>query len=263
MAKKQMNKKDVLNGRFSILFFYSLLMCLFLWAERTARYRYDYVFRLMLPWVMPILLVLCIGGFVYLVLLAGRKKDAMERLFSPAFGAYLLVAPIMGLFLPLLSYFGVGLQLFKLATEAAFYLLIGHFIAYLAYYLIKPVMGLLGWLIALQSALGVYFYERQLSPATGILNAPEFGYLSAPVSALITGVLISFVALGAFWLGKVERFKLKPLLILVPTGLWELFLLVHVLFSFSYTVRLILLLSVVGIQVLFFGTFCVLYRKKK
>ena len=263
MAKKQINQKDILNGRISILFFFELLMCLFLWAERMANSRYDLIFRQMLPWVLPVLLGLCAGGFVWLVLKARKKKDTMETLFSPAFGAYLLVMPILGIALPLLSYTGTGLQLFKLATESAFYLLIGHFAAYLAYYLSRPSMGSLAWILAGQTALGIYFYERQLSQATGFLNAEEFGYLSTPVSALIHGALIVLLALAAFLLGKVDRFKVKPLLYFAPTGLWLLFLLVHTVFSFSFSVRLAWLLCTIGLIVLGFITLCVLFRKKK
>ena len=262
MAKKQMNEQETINGRISILFFYSVLMCLFLWAERFARYRYDYVFRKMLPWVMPILLCLCVAGFVWLVLRACRQKDPKEKIFSASFGAYLLAAPIMALLLPLLSYLGAGLQLFKLATEAVFYLLIGYFIAYIVYYKVKPAAGLLAWGITAQVAWVIYFYERQLSPTTGILNAPEFGYLTPVGGALVTGGLVAVVTAAMYLLGKAERFRLKKRLPAVPAVLSVLFLAVTVIVSFSFNVRLILLLSFVALQVIWFAVSCFLISKK-
>ncbi|MBQ7934780.1 MAG: hypothetical protein IJ333_00280 [Clostridia bacterium] len=262
MAKKQMNQQDTLNGRISILFFYSVLMCLFLWAERFAHYRYDYVFRKMLPWVLPVLLCLCVAGLVWLLLKTRRQKDTKEKVFSASFGAYLMVAPTMAVLLPLLSYLGQGVQLFKLATEAVFYLLIGYFIAYTVYYKVKPAAGLLAWAVALQVALVIYFYEMQLSPATGILNAPEFGYLTPVGSALVTGALVAVITVGVYLLGKVDRSWMKKWIATIPAVLSVLFLAVTVIVSFSFQVRLILLLSFIGLQVIWFAVSCFLIREK-
>ncbi len=263
MAKKNSNKIDIQNGRISVLFFFEVLMCLFLWAERTARYRYDLIFRQILPWLLPVLLAASLIGFLYLLRKGGRAKAEKEALFSPSFGAYLLVMPLLGIALPLLSYFGNGLEQFKLATESAFYLLIGHFAAYLAYFLAKPALGVLAWMLSAESAIGIYFYETQLTHAAGILNAPERTHLSTPASALVHSILLVLVVLVVFLLGKVDRLKLKPLVYLVPTGLWLLFLWSNVLFPFSFTLRKVLLLSVVGLTVVFFIFLCAAFRKKK
>ncbi len=260
MAKNNIQKIDTLNGRISLLFFFELLMCLFLWAERTARYRYDLIFRQMLPWLLPILLLAAVGGFVYLICKKGAER---EKLLSPSFGAYLLVMPILGIALPLLSYLGSGLETFKLATESAFYLLIGHFVAYVVSTLIKPSLGVLAWVLAAESAIGIYFYETQLTHASGILNAPGLGRLSPPASALVQSVLLGLVVLAVFLLGKVDRLKLKPLVYLAPTVLWLLFLWSNVLFPFSFALRKALLLTVIGLTAVLFVLLCVAYRKKK
>ncbi len=246
MSKNQKEQKERLNGRISLLFFYTLLMCLVLWGERTARYRYDLIFRKLLPWLLPVAAALCVAGLVWCILAARRTKS--RQVISPAFGAYLLVAPILCFCLPMLSYLGKGLELFKLAVEGCFYLMIGYFVAFLLYHKTAKSVGLLAGGAAARIALVVYFYRRQLSPATGILNLPEYGYLSPAAGALITALLILAIA-GVLWaFGRVDRFAMPLWSYGVGTGLALLFLLTTVLFPLSFTVRLVLLLILVGLE---------------
>ena len=263
MSKKQPSNQELIHSRISILFFYTLAMSGLLWLLQRARYRYDLIFRQMLPWLLPVALVLCVGGFVWCLTAARRQKEPGDKVFSPAFGAYLLVAPGCSFALLLLSYLGKGIEHFGLAGEASFYLLLGLFVAYILYYKAHNGAGLLCGGITLQVALVVYFYRRQLSPATGFLNLPEYGYLSPAVSALIIGLLVAGVSGVLALLGRVRRFRLPRWQYFTAAGLGLLYLVLTVLVPFSFTVRLVLLLVLVGLEVALLGVSTALLVKGK
>lgn len=262
MSNHHTSKQNEINGRISLLLFHCILMGLFLWAERVARYRYDYVFRKMLPWILPVLLLLALGGMVVCILAARRKKER-NRLFSPAFGAYLLAAPVLATALPLLSYAGAGLQMFKLAVESASYLLIGYFLCYILYYKVKPAAAILCGLLTAEVALTVFYYEMQLSASTGILNAPEFGYLTPLGNALVNLAILGGMSGAVLLLGKVDRFKLKKLDVLVPLILAAVYMLVHLIVPFAFDVRRILLWCYVGLNALWLVVSCLKIKREK
>lgn len=262
MSNNHISKQNEINGRISLLLFHCVLMGLFLWAERVARYRYDYVFRKMLPWILPVLLLLALGGMVACILAARRKKEG-KGLFSPAFGAYLLAAPVLATAFPLLSYAGQGLQMFKLAVESASYLLIGYFLCYILYYKVKPAAAVLCGLITAEAALTVFYYEMQLSAATGILNAPEFGYLTPLGNALVNLAILAVMSGAVMLLGKVDRFSLKKLDVLVPLILSAVYMFLHLIVSFSFSVRQILLWCYVGLAALWLIISCLRMKREK
>ena len=261
MSEKKRPDENIVNGRISILFFHLLLMGALLWAERTAYYRYDYVFRKMLPMLLPILLVAALAGGIF-CLIAARKKES-EKLFSPSFGAYLLAAPIIAFLLPLLSYLGKGLQMFKLATESAFYLLIGYFLCYILYEKVHRKAGFYCGLITAEAVLSVFYYEMQLSLSTGILNAPEFGYLTPIGQALLHGAILLGITL-LFWIfTKRGALEMKKWEYFAPLCLCVLYMGIHLAVSFAFSVRQILLWCFLGLCAVLLGIFCWNCRKKK
>ena len=122
MAKHSSKKGEIRSTRITLMFFQTLLLSLLLWAENSAYYRFDYIFRGMLPWFLPMASILSIALLIYLTQCRKRQKDAEKpRVFSPAF-AIILALPLPAIFLfPWLSTFGKGLQLFKLSVLLVFW----------------------------------------------------------------------------------------------------------------------------------------------
>lgn len=203
MAKKDFKYQDIINGRISLLFFMLLALAGLLWAERFARYRYDYIFRQMLPWLLPVLFGISAAAFgllLFLWLKNGRKKG--NRLFSLSF-VLCLLAPFPAAFLfPWLTLFANGLQFFRLATELVLYAAVGYFTGYVGYYKAGPAAAPAAGLITLNILCLYYYYERCLSPSTFILNTAEFGYLPNWALALICAGIMAAGTLFALLLNR-------------------------------------------------------------
>lgn len=267
MAKHSVKNQETISGRISILFFFTLLMMGFARLLRFANDRFNLVFRGWLPWLLPILLAGCIAG-LWLCRKKARKGEGEEKLFAPAFGAYLLVAPLLVMvpsalavwLRPLFSSLET-LGLVKLASRLSVCLLIGYFIGYILYYHVKPVAGLLSYGIAAQIGVVYYYFTTQLARTTSTI-APFDGL--TPVSgALLAVVLAAGVTLGMLLLSKKEDFALPKVWVWAPFFATVLFLLVTLIFVLSFTVREYLLLGYCLLQWILLAIVCVLIRKKK
>ena len=264
MANRTLKKSELVNSRITLLFFYTLLLGGVLWAENFARYHYDYIFRAMLPWLLPALAALSIALVVFL-LLNYAKVPKENAVFSDSFLIY-MAAPLPLLFLvPWLSMFGKGFHLFKLSVLMLLCGLVGYFISYILYHKIRPAASLLCWsLLANGLALG-YFYRMYLSSARYILNGAEFGYLPAWAMALILCALLIIVMLFCIMLGNFKQFRLAKYTLIVPVVFSALLFLATVLLDslLSCLWLRILIFGGIGLQVLWLMLQCLIIKMKK
>ncbi len=265
MAKKDLRRSDITNSRITILFFHLLLMGGLLWAERFAQYRYDYVFRGMLPWLLPVLFVAAAVPAVWLTLQVCYKGDfRKDKIFSLSFILYLLIPLLAAFLFPWLSLFGRGLQLFKLAANLVFYGCIGHFLAYIAFRLIAPAAGMLAYFITANALALTYFYQMYLSPAAMILNSPEFGYLKPwAMISLLAGLLVAGLAV-CLMMAKFKQFRLNGIALILPAVLSVVLMASALLFPAlsSLWVR-ILIFGGIGLESLWWIGWCVALKCKK
>ncbi len=263
MTRKEHRFQETVNGRISLLFIYLLLFGGLLWLLRTARYRYDLIFRKMLPWLMPILFIVATGAFLLLLIrwIKGGKKDT-ARLFSPSF-TLLLPIPLMAAFLfPWLTHFTVGFQFFRLATELIFYGAVGAYAGYIGYYKADHSAPLLAGATTLNCLALFYFYDRFLSPASFILNTEEFGYLHDTTVAGILAGMVAAVHL-VLWIYCSKKVPaLKPGVFL-PAAVFTLLLLPVTAFvpMKIFLVRW-LIFGGMGLMSLWYMVWCVLKHKK-
>lgn len=264
MAKHSSKKGEIRNTRTSLMFFHTLLLSLLLWAENTAYYRFDYIFRGMLPWFLPIASALSIALLVWLILLS-KKEPEQPKVFAPKF-LTLLALPLPALFFfPWIASFGKGLQLFKMAIILVFLGVVAYFIGYLLYHLLRPAAALLCGAIAANALALTYFYRMYLSPARYILNAAEFGYLPIWGAALVLCGILGVLLLVALYINRAKLLKLAKPVLVAPTGLTAL-LLMGLTIADPWLSGLwirILLFGGIGLMVLWLIIQCVFLSMKK
>lgn len=263
MAKHSAKKNEIRSSRLTLSFFHCLLLCGLLWLENFAYYRFDYIFRGMLPWILPIAFLL--SSALLVVLLRFKRKDETPKVFSKGYLTYLAL-PLPALFLfPWLASFGKGLQLYKIAVILLLIGVIAYFIGFLLYQLIRPAAVLLCSVITANAMALTYFYRMYLSPARYILNAEEFGYLPAWAAALILCGILGIFLLGALYFNHLKHWVQKPLLV-APTAFTALLLLFTTVADpwLSGSWIRILLFGGIGLMVLCLILHCVwLCLKKK
>ncbi len=266
MAKRELKKTEIITTRISILFFHTLALCGLLWAENFARYRYDYIFRNMLPWLLPILAAAGMALLAYLTVCYFRKGRAAEKkVLSPSFGIYLALPLPALFFFPWLTHFGEGLQLFKLALSLVFYGLVGYFIAFILYHNIKPAAALLTFSITGNALLLTYFYKMYLAPSRYILLGAEYGYLTPwGMAALLAGILIALTVLCVLLAGN-GALRLPKSAVLLPAGLTLLLLILPLALDslLSGVLMRSLIFGGIGLQGLWLAMVCVWLKIKK
>lgn len=264
MAKHSSKKGEIRNSRISLMFFQTLLLSLLLWAENFAYYRFDYIFRGMLPWFLPIAVALSTALLVYLILRC-KKKVEPKQVFTPEF-LVLLVLPLPAIFFfPWLSSFGKGLQLFKMAIILVFLGVLAYFIGYLLYHLIRPAAALLCGVVTANALALTYFYRMYLSPARYILNAAEFGYLPIWGAALILCGILGILLLIALYINRRKPFTLAKPVLVGPAGLTALLLIGLTIADpwLSGSVIRILIFGGIGLMILWLILQCVFLSMKK
>ena len=246
MAKRKLKRSEIIATRTSILFFHTLVLCGLLWAENFARYRYDYIFRNMLPWLLPILAAAGVGLLSWLVAGYFRKSDRGEtKVLTAPFRIYLALPLPMLFFFPWLTLFGNGLQLFKLSLTLLFYGLLGYFIAFILYHSIKPAASLLTYALCGNALILTYFYKMYLAPSRYILLGAEYGYLTPwGMAAVLAGILAALTVLCLLLAGN-GALRLPKKAVLLPAGLTLLLLVLPL--------ALDSLLSGVAMRVIIFG----------
>lgn len=264
MAKKHTRFQDTVNGRISLLFFYLLAFAGVLWTERFARYRYDYIFRPMLPWLLPILFGITAVFFIILFSKwhKGGKQDS-GGLFSVSF-LMLLPLPLMaGFLLPWLTLFGNGLQFFRLATELVFYATLGGFAGYIGYYKSHPAAAVMAGATTLNCLALFYFYDRFLSPTAFILNSGNTG-LGAQTVALILAGLVVLATLAALLFNRKPRFYTRPFAFMLPSAFTLILLAVTAATISTLNVVIVrwLIFGGMGSMLLWYILWCVLKKKK-
>ncbi len=228
MDNQPKTDKVLFSSRASLLFFWCLLMIPLIYAERFARYRYDYIFRGMLPWLMPLLIALFCALFAFLLIRWWRKGRPQEQqIFSTPFILYLLAAPLLALLFPYLVLNALGLNVFKLVTDLVLFSFFGYFAAYLLYYIVKPSMAALAVLVTLCGALTGFYFRFYFSASSPMLTTNEYHYLPAWSAALILGGIL--LALLLLWrllprFRALSRFRLSFLQTLLPPALSLIFL---------------------------------------
>ena len=263
MAKHSSKKNEIRSSRITLMFFQTVLLSLLLWAENFAYYRFDYIFRGMLPWFLPIACALSIALLIFLAQRCKKQTEAaQEKVFSPAF-AVVLTLPLPTLFFfPWLASFGNGLQLFKLAVLLVLLGVISYFIGYLLYHLIRPAAALVCGSIAANSLALTYFYRMYLSPSRYILNAAEFGYLPIWAAALILCGILGIVLLLALYINRAKPFGMEKSVFLAPAGFSALLLLAITIadpWLSGLWIR-ILIFGSIGLQVVWLIINCVLLK---
>ncbi len=266
MAKHSSKKGEIRSTRITLMFFQTLLLSLLLWAENSAYYRFDYIFRGMLPWFLPMASILSIALLIYLTQYRKRQKDAEKpQVFSPAF-AIILALPLPAIFLfPWLSTFGKGLQLFKLSVLLVFWGVMAYFIGYLLYQLIRPAAALLCGSIAANALALTYFYRMYLSPSRYILNAEEFGYLPGWAVALILCGILGILLLVALYISRAKTYALAKPILIAPAGFTVLILLFTTIadpWLSGQWIR-ILIFGGIGLMIGWLIFHCILFKLKK
>lgn len=263
MAKKHVKQQDIINGRISLLFFGLLLYAGLLWLIRQARYRYDLIFRPMLPWLMPI----CFGAvaIAFLVLLilwlkGGRKESG--KLISLPFLLSLLIPLMAAFFFPWLTLFANGLQFFRLATEVLFYAALGGFIGYIGSAKCGPAAGWLASAFTLDILALFYFYDRFLSPTSFILNTQEFGYMADWAVALILMGVAALWNLAVLLLTR-KAGELKGWALLLPAALTLLLLGLTAFIPFGITPLRCMIFGGIGLIFAWYIAWCALKNKAK
>lgn len=264
MAKKHTRFQDTVNGRISLLFFYLLAFAGILWVERFARYRYDYIFRSMLPWLLPVLFGITAAFFIFLLIkwIKGGKQDS-GSLFSVSF-LMLLPLPLMaGFLLPWLTLFGSGLQFFRLATELVFYAALGGFAGYIGYYKAHPAAAVTAGTITLNCLALFYFYDRFLSPTAFILNSGNEGLGEKTVALILAGIVV-LGTLVALLFNRKPQFCARPLTFMLPTTLTLVLLAVTAVTAATLRIVIVrwLVFGGMGSMILWFLVWCLLKKKK-
>ncbi len=264
MSTKHTKKADIINGRISLLFFYLLIFAGLLWAERFARYRYDLIFRPMLIWLLPALFGAAAIAFIALLVLwiKGGKKDN-GKLFSPGFLLLLPIPLMAGFLLPWLTLFLNGLQFFRLATELIFYATLGGYIGYIGYYTVGSSALAAAAVFTWDILSLFYFYDRFLSPASMILNTEDFGYMDAPLAAILLIVAVAAGNLAALPFRKKCNPKLPASAILLPAGLTVLTLGVNGFFHLPLLAVRLMIFGSIGLIILFYIVLNILKKRKK
>lgn len=261
---KHSKKQDIISGRISLLFFALLLFGGLLWLIRTARYRYDLVFRPMLIWLLPVLFGCAAIGFAVLLILwkkGGKKKN--ETLIDLPLLMGLMI-PLMAAFLfPWLTLFLKGVQFYRLATELVFYAALGAYIGYLSHTRLGNQAIFTAASSTLQLLLLYYFYDRYLAPSSLILNTAEFGYLDGWVVALILIALVALSHLGALFFFRKAVKKLPAWMFLLPAALTAIVLAVTALIRLPLLAVRITVFGTMGFIALWYLLWCLLKLRKK
>ncbi len=216
--KRGMSKLDRFSIRATITVFWMAFLCVLLAAENFAHYRYDYVFRQYLPYVLPVLAGLAaVGLIVTLVLCFCRKRKEPERVINLPFVVCLLVPLVLTLGVPACVLRGVGLNIFKLTTELLFYFDIGYFVAFVLYYLRSPAAGARTLFATLCGLVPICYYVVYCSPSAPIMMSVQYAYLT-PVAAAVVFALALFVVLVVLWILQKckRRFHQPTWYVLVP-----------------------------------------------
>lgn len=264
MNNKHTSQKDLINGRISLLFFALLLFGGLLWLIRTARYRYDLIFRPMLIWLLPVLFGCAAIGFVVLRILwlkSGKMKSKKLIDLPLLMG---LMIPLMAAFLfPWLTLFLKGLQFYRLATELVFYAALGAYIGYLSHTRLGNQAILPTASSTLLLLILYYFYDRYLAPSSLILNTAEFGYLDGRVVSLILIAVVTLSHLGALLFFRKTVEKLPAWMLLLPAGLTVLILAVTAFIRLPLLAVRITVFGSMGFIAVWYLLWCLLKNRKK
>lgn len=266
MAKRELKKNEIIATRISLLFFHTLALCGLLWVENFARYRYDYVFRNMLPWLLPVLAAAGLALVVYLILQYFRQKErADKKVLSASFRIYLALPLPLLFFCPWLTLFGNGLQLFKLALSLLFYGLLGYFIAYILYRNIKPSAALLTYAVTGNALILTYFYKMYLAPSRYILLGMEYGYMTPWGMAILLSVLLAALTALFLLLERNSTLRLPKAALLLPAGLTLVLLLLPLALDtlLSGVAMRAIIFGGIGLQGLWLAGTCLWIKLKK
>lgn len=205
-SKKGMTKLERFSLRATLLLLWCAFLGGLLWAERFAYYRYDYIFRLYLPYVLPAFAGLTLIGFVVAVLLLVKgKKPERERLVNLPFVIVLLVPLLLAFGLPACVMYGVGLNIFKLTTLLVFWFGMGYFISYLLYFLHSPAAAVRGISATLFSLVPWCYYAVYRSPSAAIMMSVQYKYLTPTGAAVAFSAGLLAVHLVGLLLGKMQK----------------------------------------------------------
>jgi hypothetical protein len=220
MREKSHRKKatdSTLLSRISILFFYTFFLELLVWAENFGWYRRDFIFYQFLPYLLPILGVLALGGLIYLSLRYAYKGDARkEKVFSTTYLIYLLAGLVSILLLPWLANLCPGNFAFKQGAKTVAYGLLSYFLAYLLHQKIKPA-SILCWMATGSCLLLNVFHQTYLDGRRYLLNStatlPVWG-----AALLMAGLTLGLLFL-CLWLSKSARYKIKKFALWIPAAI--------------------------------------------
>ncbi len=264
MNNKHTSQKDLINGRISLLLFGLLLFGGLLWLIRTARYRYDLIFRPMLIWLLPVLFGCAAIGFLVLrsLWLKSGKTKSNKLLDLPLLMG--LMIPLMAAFLfPWLTLFLKGVQFFRLATELVFYAALGAYIGYLSYTRLGNQAIFTTASSTLLLLILYYFYDRYLAPSSLILNTDEFGYLDGKVVSLILIALIVLSHLGALLFSRKTVEKLPAWMLFLPAGLTSIILVVTAFIPLPLLAVRLTVFGGMGFIAVWYLLWCLLKNRKK
>lgn len=264
MASKHTKHQDTVNGRISILFFALLLFGGLLWLIRSARYRYDLIFRPMLIWLLPALFgVIAVAFGILLAVWIKKGRPYSDKLVDLPFFIGLTV-PLMAAFLcPWLTLFLNGLQFFSLATELVFYAALGGYIGYVAYCKLGSTAILPASAMTLNALTLYYFYSRHLAPSSMFLNTEEYHYLTGQTTGLllIALIVLTHLAAGLFLRKSVKM--LPAWTFYAPAGLTIILLALHAFIELSLLPIRITVFGGMGLMVLWFILWSLLKKRKK
>ncbi|MBR6793317.1 MAG: hypothetical protein IKM48_03030 [Clostridia bacterium] len=263
MAKHTKNQ-DTVNGRISILFFGLLLFGGLLWLIRSARYRYDLIFRPMLIWLLPALFgaVAIVFGVLLAVWIRKGRPRSDKLVDLPLLIG--LTVPLMAAFLlPWLTLFLNGLQFFSLATELVFYAALGGYIGYIAYCKLGSVVILPAAGMTLNVLTLYYFYSRHLSPTSMFLNTEEYHYLSGQATGLLLIALLLLTHVAAGLLLRKSVKALPAWAFYAPAGLTVILLALHAFIELAILPIRITVFGGMGLIVLWFILWSLLKKRKK
>lgn len=210
--KRGISKLELFSLRATILIFWCAFLSLLLLAENFAHYRYDYIFRRYLPYVLPVLAGLALAGLILAVaLMLCRKGEPSAKVIDLPFTVYLLIPLVMTFGLPACVMSGVGLNIFKLTTQLIFYFLIGYTLAYLLYYLRHPAAGAHTIMGTLFGLVPICFYIVYCSPSAPIMMSVQYAYLTPVAAAFVFSAALLLAELMHLFLGKIKKRFRQPI----------------------------------------------------
>ncbi len=228
MTKPKIKKSDLVNGRLSILLFWSLLMGVLLWAERNAWGRTNLIFRGMLPWLMPIIFGVLALILIGLIVLWKKGITRKDKLFSTPYLVYLTAAAFTAVFLPWPAIFFPAAHLFGIILDFLFVALIGYFISYIFFAKLSPTAGLTAGFTALCAAVLAGHHQIYITVANAFLQIDHYPNekLIAPIVAIVLLELFIVLQIAA----QKKGLSLRKIALLIPFAVSALILLTSAFF---------------------------------